>query len=97
MDESDARLAYVLGRRMRRIRRDQELSQEAVAWIAGIHRTQISLYEHGERMPLLSSFVWLAGGLGVSPCTLLDGITWEGEGNGAGFVLPDQGGGRYGR
>jgi len=49
-------------------------------------------------MPFLSSFVRLAGGLGVSPCTLLDGITWEGEGNGAGFVLPDEGGGgRYGR
>ncbi len=78
MDESDARLAYVVGRRMRRIRRDQEMSQEAVAWEAGIHRTQISFYEHGERMPLLGSFVRLAGGLGVSPCLLLDGVTWEG-------------------
>jgi transcriptional regulator with XRE-family HTH domain len=98
MDESDARLAYVVGRRMRRIRRDQELSQEAVAWIAGIHRTQISLYEHGERMPFLSSFVRLAGGLGVSPCVLLDGIAWEGgESNAGGFVFVDQGGGRYAR
>jgi transcriptional regulator with XRE-family HTH domain len=93
MDGSDARLAYVVGRRMRRTRRDQELSQEAVAWVAGIHRTQISLYEHGERMPLLGSFVRLAGGLGVSPCVLLDGITWEGESSGGGFVLIDQGGG----
>jgi transcriptional regulator with XRE-family HTH domain len=98
MDESDARLAYVVGRRMRRIRRDQELSQEAVAWVAGIHRTQISLYEHGERMPFLSSFVRLAGGLGVSPSTLLDGITWEGgQSNVGGFVFLDQGGGRDGR
>jgi transcriptional regulator with XRE-family HTH domain len=96
MDESDARLAYVLGRRIRRIRRDQELSQEAVAWVAGIHRTQISLYEHGQRMPLIASFVRLAGGVGVSPCTLLDGITWEGgESRGGGFVLPDQGGGLF--
>jgi transcriptional regulator with XRE-family HTH domain len=91
MDDSDARLAYVLGRRMRRIRRDQELSQEAVAWVAGIHRTQISLYEHGERMPFLSSFVRLAGGLGVSPCVLLDGVTWEGGQNAPGrFVFDDQ-------
>ncbi|OJU80244.1 MAG: hypothetical protein BGO11_08420 [Solirubrobacterales bacterium 70-9] len=98
MDESDARLAYVVGRRMRRIRRDQELSQEAVAWVPGIHRTQISLYEHGERMPFLSSFVRLAGGLGVSPSTLLDGITWEGgQSNVGGFVLLDQGGDRDGR
>ena len=90
MDESDARLAYVIGRRIRRTRRDQELSQEAVAWIAGIHRTQISFYEHGERMPLLGSFVRLAGGLGVSPCTLLEGIAWEGSASRTGgFVLPD--------
>jgi transcriptional regulator with XRE-family HTH domain len=98
MDELDALLAYVVGRRMRRIRRDQELSQEAVAWVAGIHRTQISLYEHGERMPFLSSFVRLAGGLGVSPGTLLAGTTWEGgESNGGGFVVVDLGGGRDGR
>ncbi len=94
MDESDARLAYV-GRRMRRIRRDQELSQEAVAWVAGIHRTQISLYEHGERMPFLSSCARLAGGLGVSPCTLLDGVTWEGGHNARGrFVFDERKGAR---
>jgi transcriptional regulator with XRE-family HTH domain len=93
MDEFDARLAYVLGRRIRRSRRDQDLSQEAVAWVAGIHRMQISLYEHGQRMPLLATFVRLAGGLGVSPCTLLDGIAWE-RGRSGGFVLPDQGGDR---
>jgi transcriptional regulator with XRE-family HTH domain len=85
-----------MGRRMRRLRRDQDLSQEAVAWTAGIHRTQISLYEHGERMPLLGSFVRLAGGLGVPPCTLLDGITWDGESEGGLFVV-DQGGGHDGR
>jgi transcriptional regulator with XRE-family HTH domain len=91
MDESDARLAYVVGRRMRRIRRDQELSQEAVAWAAGIHRTQISFYEHGERMPVLASFVRLAGGLGVSPCTLLDGVTWEVDQSHPGrFVFDDE-------
>ena len=95
MDESDARLAYVLGRRIRRIRRDQELSQEAVAWVAGMHATQMSLYEHGQRMPLLGTFVRLAGGVGVSPCTLLDGITWEGgDGHSGGFVFADQGGDR---
>jgi transcriptional regulator with XRE-family HTH domain len=94
MNEQDARLAYVVGRWMRRIRRDQELSQEAVAWTAGIHRTQTSLYDHGERMPLLGSFVRLAGVLGVSPCRLLDGIAWDGEG---GLFVVDQGGGRDGR
>lgn len=46
-------------------------------------------------MPFLSSFVRLAIGLGVSPCTLLGGVTWEGgESNAGGFVLPDRGGDR---
>ena len=78
-----------------RIRRDQELSQEAITWTAGIHRTQISLYEHGERMPLLGSFVRLAGGLDVSPCELLEGITWDGRTEGGLFVF-DQGAGSDG-
>jgi transcriptional regulator with XRE-family HTH domain len=96
MDESDARLAYVVGRRIRRTRRDQELSQEAVAWVAGMHATQMSLYEHGQRMPLLATFVRLAGGVGVSPSMLLDGIAWEGgESRGGGFVFADQGGGLF--
>jgi transcriptional regulator with XRE-family HTH domain len=96
MDEFDARLAYVVGRRIRRIRRDQELSQEAVAWVAGMHATQMSLYEHGQRMPLLATFVKLAGGVGVTPCTLLDGIAWEADESHSGrFVFADHGRGLF--
>ncbi len=93
MDDLDARLAHLVGRRMRRTRRGQELSQEAVARIAGIHPTQISLYEHGLRMPLLGSFVRLAGALGETPSALLDGITWDGGGGSGpgGFVLEEGG------
>ncbi|HEY2479011.1 MAG TPA: helix-turn-helix transcriptional regulator [Solirubrobacterales bacterium] len=47
MDDFDRRVALQLGRRIKRRRNFLDLSQEALAERAGIHRTQISLYEHG--------------------------------------------------
>lgn len=52
------------------------ISQEALAELAGIHRTQISLYETGVREPLLESFVRLAGALEKTPDELLGPIRW---------------------
>lgn len=51
MEPDTRRVAVVIGRRIRRPRRDQEMSQETLASRADIHRTQISLIEHGERLP----------------------------------------------
>lgn len=70
-------IAGHVGRRIRRLRRGPELSQEWVADQAQIHRTQISLIEHGQRTMLIPTFVKLAGALGVSPCELLGGLAWE--------------------
>jgi len=53
------------------------LSQEDLAFRAGIHRTQVSLLEGGRRMPRVFTLVCLAGALGVTPNDLLDGIVWE--------------------
>jgi transcriptional regulator with XRE-family HTH domain len=77
MDEFDERVARQLGRRVRRRRHFLDLSQEAVAERAGIHRTQISLYEKGERMPLTATLVRLAAALDVSVDQLLVGIEWH--------------------
>jgi transcriptional regulator with XRE-family HTH domain len=52
------------------------ISQEALAERAGIHRTQISLIETGQRMPLLETFVRLAGALEQTPGELLGPIRW---------------------
>jgi transcriptional regulator with XRE-family HTH domain len=76
-DEFDRRVAEQLGRRIRRRRQFLELSQEALAERAGVHRTQISLYENGERMPMTSTLVKLAAALGVSVGQLLVGVEWE--------------------
>lgn len=77
MDEFSERVAKLLGRRIRRRRQYLDLSQEALAERAGIHRTQITHFEHGERMPLTSTLVKLAAALGVSVDQLLVGAGWE--------------------
>ncbi len=59
------------------LRRDGGYSQEDVAFRAGIHRTQVSLLERGDRLPALKTLIKLAGALEVSPAALLDGIVWE--------------------
>jgi len=62
---------------LRRLRGAVGLSQEELAFRAGIHRTQVSLLEGGGRLPRVVTLVKLAGGLGVTPNDLLDGIGWE--------------------
>ncbi len=77
MDASARQVAGILGPRIRRIRRGLDMSQEALAHNAEIHRTQVSLIEHGERLPRIDTVIKIAGGLGALPCVLLDGIAWE--------------------
>lgn len=66
-----------IGRNIRRIRRTADLSQEALADQAGIHRTMISQYEWGEREPLTRSFLKLAAALDVELAVLAEGVRWE--------------------
>jgi len=62
---------------LRRLRDEADLSQEALAFRADMHRTQISLLEGGRRMPRVETLVKLAGSLAATPNDLLDGIGWE--------------------
>lgn len=59
-----------------RIRRDHGLTQEALADLAGIHRTEVSLLERGKREPRLGTLVKLAAALEVPLDAFLDGIEW---------------------
>lgn len=58
------------GQNVRRIRRDQELSQKYLADVAGIHQQQLSLIERG-LSPTLDHISKLATALGVTPDDLL--------------------------
>lgn len=88
------RVAAQIGRRIRRRRRDQELSQETIAWRAEIHRTQMSLNEHGERLPRVDTLIKIAAAVGTTPCELIQGLVWEpGDGRpGRLVVTPPDGG-----
>ena len=65
-----------LGSNLRRRRREAGLSQERLAELCDLHRTEIGLLERGERSPRLETLVTLARGLELSSlCELLDGIS----------------------
>jgi transcriptional regulator with XRE-family HTH domain len=77
MDPFAAEVAEHVGRRVRRRRRAIDMTQEALAFRAGVHRTQITLIESGRRMPYPYTLVKIAGGLAVSTGRLFEGIEWE--------------------
>lgn len=62
---------------LRGLREAAGLSQEELSFRAAVHRTQISLFEGGHRMPRLDTLIKLAGALGVTFQDLLKGIAWE--------------------
>jgi transcriptional regulator with XRE-family HTH domain len=74
-----------------RARRQSGLSQEELGFRAGLHRTEISLLEVGGRLPRIDTLVKLAGGLGIEPGELLDGIAWNpGSIAHGAFTLPER-------
>lgn len=61
---------------LRRHRMRIGLSQEALADVCDLHRTEISLLERCKRSPRLETIVILSRGLELSsPAELLDGIS----------------------
>ncbi len=69
-----AKLLEAFGMRLRAERERRNLSQDALADIANVHRTHLSALELGLRDPHLSMLLILADALGVSPGTLFDGL-----------------------
>lgn len=67
---SPAHLA--LGRAIRDLRADQGLSQEALAELAGLHRTYMGGIERGERNPTYSNLLRVARALAVDLSKLIE-------------------------
>jgi transcriptional regulator with XRE-family HTH domain len=66
-----AALQTRFGDSLRAHRRAAGLSQERLAFVSGLHRTEISLLERGARDPRLSTIARLARALDMDAATLL--------------------------
>ena len=53
------------GDNLRRIRLREGLSQERLATLASLHRTEIGLLEKGERVPRIDRLLQLAGAMAI--------------------------------
>jgi transcriptional regulator with XRE-family HTH domain len=62
---------------LRKARRKRGISQEALASLCDLHRTEISLLERGGREPRLGTIVKLASALHTTPEELCSGIRWN--------------------
>ncbi|WP_081703526.1 MULTISPECIES: helix-turn-helix domain-containing protein [Brevundimonas] len=61
-----------LGKRVRTLRREAGLSQEELAFRAGMKRSYLSDLERGTRNPSVRALERLALGLSIHPAKLLD-------------------------
>lgn len=59
---------------LRKIREERSVSQEALAYMGGYHRTYIGQLERGEKSPSLRTIFALAASLDVTPSNLLSEV-----------------------
>lgn len=67
-------IAKRLGARIQKLRLEKGLSQEELAFEAGLHRTYISHVERGSRNITVAGLCKVAKGLKLEPAELLKGI-----------------------
>lgn len=71
------RVAQQFGRNLVQARRSAGLSQEQLAFLADLHRTEIGMLERGTRLARIDSLIKLCGALEIRPDELLDGVEWQ--------------------
>lgn len=72
--------AREFGRRVRTLRGQLGISQEALGERAGLHRTYVGRLERGELNPSLHNILRLAAGLGVDVTDLVRALPLEDSG-----------------
>lgn len=70
-------LAGRFGENLIRLRREADLSQDELAYMTGMHRTEVSQLERGLRVPRLDTLVKLCASLEADYAELLDGLAWK--------------------
>jgi transcriptional regulator with XRE-family HTH domain len=71
-------------------RRQLRVSQETVAFRAEIHRTQMTMFENGLRVPKTDTLIRLAGALDVSVADIVAGVGWTPGVRGAGSYFAEE-------
>lgn len=69
-------VAFHFGKNLARARRIAGLSQEELGRRALLHRTEIGMLEHGQRVARIDTVAKLAGAMAIAPEELLAGIHW---------------------
>lgn len=72
MTANEQAARHVFAKNLRRIRKEQVLSQEALAEKAGLHRTFVGSVERAERNISIDNMARLASALGCSLARLLE-------------------------
>lgn len=66
------RAAKAFGQAVRQERESRDISQEELAFRAGVDRTFVSKVERGERQPALATILLLAKALNIRASTLVE-------------------------
>jgi transcriptional regulator with XRE-family HTH domain len=72
LDEDPHAASVAFGQRLRELRAEHGLSQDALARNTDVHPTAIGRFERGAREPRLTTILRLARGLDVEPGELVD-------------------------
>ena len=77
VDQEAQSVRDAFSRNLRRIRTQRGLSQEDLAHLTEMHRTEISVLERGRREPRLRTLVKLSAALETPLAELSAGIEWQ--------------------
>lgn len=84
-------VAQRFGDNLTRLRKRADLSQEEIAVLASVHRTEISHLERGLRIARVDTVAKLAAALEVDPGAFFEGIEWQTGGMRIGRFREDEG------
>jgi transcriptional regulator with XRE-family HTH domain len=73
----DTQVAERFGQNLWRCRRRAGLNQEDLAELAELHRTEIGLFETGNRLPRLDTLLKITAAADATPRELLAGLHWH--------------------
>lgn len=73
-DMAPTELQVAFGRVLRELRTEAGLSQEALSFVCGRHRTYVSLVERGKNAPSITTLWLLAEALEVAPSTMVQRV-----------------------